>query len=256
MSVVCNNCDTILKVNAKFCSKCGTAQFKSNSKKREASLNIIIVFYVVFLLFAFISNMLYDEVGYDNLTLEIVIESVFILLVVGFSATDFKSIFKLYKLPKFNWKIIAFSVVFPIFSAFSVSFAVEWVNTSLFEGISQNYYGEYVYLDNPLFWGVLFIAILPPIFEELAFRGFLFNKLNKVVNTKVTIVSTAFLFALVHFSFISLIWIFPFGLILGYIRSKYKTLWYGVIIHFIHNLIVFTYRLLLSTISIYIYNYL
>tara|TARA_Y100000780_G_C13561857_1_gene369410 strand:- start:355 stop:666 length:312 start_codon:yes stop_codon:yes gene_type:complete len=89
-----------------------------------------------------------------------------------------------------------------------------------------------------MFWAILFIAITPPIFEELAFRGFLFNQLQKVVSERVTIIATAFIFALVHFSFISLLWIFPFGIVLGYLRSKYNTLWYGIIIHFIHNFLV------------------
>jgi membrane protease YdiL (CAAX protease family) len=91
-------------------------------------------------------------------------------------------------------------------------------------------------LDHALLWAIFFIVILPPIFEELAFRGFLFNQLQKVTSQNVTIVATAFIFALVHFSFISFIWIFPFGLVLGYLRSRYNTLWLGIIIHFIHNL--------------------
>ena len=84
----------------------------------------------------------------------------------------------------------------------------------------------------------LFIAITPPVFEELAYRGFLFNQLEKVTSPQTTIILTAFIFALVHFSIISLLWIFPFGLLLGYLRYKYNTLWLGIVIHFIHNLIV------------------
>ena len=76
------------------------------------------------------------------------------------------------------------------------------------------------------------------VFEELAFRGYLYNQLRKVTSDKNTIIATAFLFALIHFSFLSLIWIFPFGLLLGYFRKKYNTLWLGMIIHFIHNFIV------------------
>jgi membrane protease YdiL (CAAX protease family) len=104
---------------------------------------------------------------------------------------------------------------------------------------SINTYVQYLYLEHPLAWGIFFIAILPPIFEELAFRGYLFNLLKRVTNARNTIIATSFLFALVHFSFISIIWIFPFGLLLGYLRNKYNTLWLGMIIHFIHNLIVF-----------------
>jgi membrane protease YdiL (CAAX protease family) len=237
MNTSCSSCKAENLDEAKFCTNCGKALNKTNVEARTESLNVIIVFYVVFLLFAVMSYFLYSEYPF-SLNVEIAIESVFALLVVGFSMVDFTGILKLYKLPKIDWKILAFTLVFPIFSAFTVYYTVEYTNSFLFESVDENYYGGYVYLDNPLFWAILFTAITPPIFEELAFRGFLFNQLQKVATEKVTIIATAFIFALVHFSFISLIWILPFGLILGYIRSKYNTLWYGIVIHFIHNFIV------------------
>jgi len=137
-----------------------------------------------------------------------------------------------------HWLVWVFSIVFPIFTSFGVYFFIEFINGFIFEEESLNYFVTYAYLDNPLFWAILFIAILPPIFEELAFRGFLFNKLKEVSSNQVTIIGTAFIFALVHFSFLSFIWIFPFGIVLGYLRSRYNTLWIGMIIHFIHNFIV------------------
>lgn len=209
---------------------------KSKEDVRTTTLNLVIVFYIVFLLFAVISYYLYSEYP-ENLSIELIIEGVFALLVVGFSFFDYKGILKLYKVPTLDWKILGFSMLFPVFSALTVSYSVGFINEFLFEG-NDNYYREYLYLDQPLLWAIFFTAILPPIFEELGFRGFLFNCLQKVVNERITIVATAFVFALIHFSFISFIWIFPFGLILGYIRSKYNTIWYGIIIHFIHNLIV------------------
>ncbi|MBV7268787.1 CPBP family intramembrane glutamic endopeptidase [Winogradskyella luteola] len=246
MNNSCSRCKAIVKNQAKFCTNCGNSLKKTNLETRTSSLNIIIVFYAVFLLFAVVSYFLYSEYP-TNINIEIAIESVFALLVVGFSLVDFKGILKLYKLPIIDWKILIFTVAFPVFSAFTVYFTVEHANSFLFGSVDESYYGGYVYLEHPLFWAILFTAIMPPIFEELAFRGFLFNQLQKVASENVTIIATAFIFALVHFSFISLIWILPFGLILGYIRSKYNTLWYGIVIHFIHNFIVIM-------IDYYIYN--
>lgn len=237
MSYSCSSCRTVFQNQVKFCTNCGKALNKTNIQARAESLNIIIVFYVVFLLYAVISYFLYSEYPF-NLGIEIAIESVFAILVLAFSLFEYKGILKLYKFPKVDWKILIFTFLFPVFSAVTVYFTVDYTNLYLFESTGDSYYGEYVYLDNPLVWAILFVAIAPPIFEELAFRGFLFNQLQKVINERLTIIATAFIFALVHFSFISLIWILPFGLILGYIRGKYKTLWYGVIIHFIHNFLV------------------
>jgi membrane protease YdiL (CAAX protease family) len=233
----CTKCNHTLNIEAKFCTQCGNVLAKSGIENRTESLNLVIVFYVVFLLFAVISHYIY-EASESSLGLDIMIESIFAILVVGFSILDFKGILKLYKLPIISKEIIAISLLAPVFSAIFVSLSVGYINELLFDSSGINYYSDYIYLENPLAWSILFVAILPPIFEELAFRGFLFNELSKVVSEKVTIIGTAFIFALVHFSFISLIWIFPFGLLLGYLRNKYKTLWYGIVIHFIHNLIV------------------
>ncbi|WP_179009169.1 CPBP family intramembrane glutamic endopeptidase [Winogradskyella forsetii] len=233
----CKKCHATFESEVKFCSNCGVEIQKSSIENRAETLNFIIIFYVVFLVYAASFYLISSELE-QSLALDITFESIFAVLVLGFSVFDYKSIFKLYKLPKIDWKIIVFTVIFPLFSAFSVYFSIDYLNAYIFETIDDNYYEAYLYLDQPLLWSILFIAILPPIFEELAFRGFLFNQLQKVVSEKVTIIGTAFIFALVHFSFISLLWILPFGLILGYIRSKYNTLWYGIIIHFIHNFIV------------------
>ncbi|WP_411765949.1 lysostaphin resistance A-like protein [Winogradskyella sp. A3E31] len=191
----------------------------------------------MFLLYAVIAYFLFSEYP-ESLNLDLAVETVFALLVLGFSFLDYKRILKLYQLPKLNIKIIGFTFLFPIVSALTVYFSIEFINTHLFESIGENYFYSYMYLDNPLPWAILFVAITPPVFEELAFRGFLFNQLEGIISTKATIIATAFIFALIHFSFISLLWIFPFGLLLGYLRSKYQTLWYGIVIHFIHNFIV------------------
>ena len=233
----CQKCEMAYSVGAKYCSKCGVPFFKNLNDERTKSLNIIISFYVAFLLFAVLSYFISDTY-YQNLSVDIAIEVVFIVLVLGFSALDYKNILKLYVIPKVDWTVWLFTIIFPIMSGLLVYFFIEGLNDYIFDTDSSNFFYMYSYLENPLLWTIIFITILPPIFEELAFRGFLFNQLQKVTSIKVTIVATAFLFALVHFSFISFIWIFPFGLILGFLRSKYNTLWLGVIIHFIHNLIV------------------
>ena len=231
----CQNCGEVFIENIKFCPKCGKAIQLTSNEIRTKSLNLIIAFYVTFLLFALISFFVMDS-NEASLIAEFTIEFVFAALVIGFCTVDYQNILKLYKFPKVNWAIWLITFVFPVFSSISVYFFIEFVNNFVFEVESINYIYSYAYLDHALLWAIFFIVILPPIFEELAFRGFLFNQLQKVTSQNVTIVATAFIFALVHFSFISFIWIFPFGLVLGYLRSRYNTLWLGIIIHFIHNL--------------------
>jgi len=232
----CKYCDSPITQTAKYCGGCGKPIKQGNEGIESKSVQLVIAFYIAFLLYSIVTYIVYkDEV--TSLTTEIIIESIFIGLTLIFSFFDAKKILYLYNIKNISWQNLAFAIVFPIFTAAIVYFGVEAVNVFLFE-VTDNIFYDYAAYENPLFWALLFTAIFPPIFEELAFRGFLFNQLRNFANPWVTIIATAFIFALVHFSFISILWIFPFGLVLGYLRYRYKTLWLGMIVHFIHNLLI------------------
>ncbi len=90
----------------------------------------------------------------------------------------------------------------------------------------------------PLLFAVLSIGIAPAITEELAFRGLLFVKLIKLTSAPSAIIVSGFLFALVHFSFLSFFWLIPAGLFFGWVRAREGVIWYGVLCHFAHNTVV------------------
>ncbi|QQX77799.1 MULTISPECIES: CPBP family intramembrane glutamic endopeptidase [Aequorivita] len=232
----CKYCSAPVKQHAKYCGGCGKAIQQSKHGIESKSVQLVIAFYLTFLLYSIIAFFIYKE---DEITLqtEIIIESIFIVLTLFFSFFDFKKILALYNVKYISWQSMIFGIVFPIFTAIVVYIFVEEINSLLFDE-SDNIFYEYAAYNYPLFWALLFTVIFPPIFEELAFRGFLFNQLRNFANPWVTIIATAFIFALVHFSFLSILWIFPFGMVLGYLRYRYKTLWLGMLVHFIQNLLV------------------
>ena len=232
--ITCPHCETSVTVETRYCGHCGKSIIEPRRKKNTTHVNYIIAFYVVFLLFAIIGHYAYEDSENVFFT-EVVIEILFAVFTLGFAALDIKGILPLYGFSHIRWKGILMSLLVPLGTIVVVYYSVGWIN-EVIEGYNDNMYAEYVGYENPMLWAFLFIAITPPIFEELAFRGFLFNQLEQVASVKVTILATAFIFALVHFSFISFLWIFPFGIFLGYLRHKYKTLWLGMIVHFIHNL--------------------
>ncbi len=237
LSTTCKRCHSTHEVDVKFCTQCGAELRRNKLGDRDKNITLVISFYVAFLVFAVISYFVLLEYP-NNIYVDLGVEIGFAALVLIFCSLDFNKIRALYRLPKLNWKLWVFTIVFPVFSALFVNFFVDTVNNWLAVENNSNYYLEYFYYENPLLWSFIFVAVFPPIFEELAFRGFLFNILKRISSDRLTIIATAFLFALVHFSFLSFLWIFPFGLVLGYLRSKYETIWLGVIIHFIHNLII------------------
>ena len=231
----CLYCTAPLPDKAKFCGQCGTEITAPEVKKFQDSVYYIIAFYASFLLLAIISVVVFsNDTSFFS---EVLVEGIFIVMTLGFCALDIKGISKLYFLPEIDVKGILMVFLVPVASAFIVYYGINWVNVAL-EFFDENIFEEYIYYENSLFWAIIFVAILPPIFEELAFRGFLFNQMRKVSSVQVTIIATSFIFALVHFSFISFLWIFPFGMFLGYLRQRYKTLWLSMVVHFIHNFLV------------------
>ncbi|MFI5141779.1 MAG: CPBP family intramembrane glutamic endopeptidase [Bacteroidia bacterium] len=130
--------------------------------------------------------------------------------------------------------------------ALAVHYLASFINQNVFSAHNSIYYNAYLDSPSPLFFSILSIGVFPALFEEIAFRGILFNETLKVTSLKSTILITSILFTLLHFSLISSIWLFPGGLIFGYLRAKHKTLLYGVLGHFTYNSSVVLLQILLS----------
>jgi membrane protease YdiL (CAAX protease family) len=122
-----------------------------------------------------------------------------------------------------------------IIASVGVSSSVGWLNRIIFP--RTVFYNE-IFAGHAHKYGlmILFIAVLPAVLEELAYRGYILQQLLKVVDSRQAVYITSFLFAIAHLSFLSLFWLIPFSLLLGYIRVKNNTLWYGIGIHFFFNL--------------------
>ncbi|MBL7895686.1 MAG: CPBP family intramembrane metalloprotease [Bacteroidia bacterium] len=109
------------------------------------------------------------------------------------------------------------------------------MNESVFNNSNSTYIEHYKDSPLPLLFSIISVGVFPAIFEEIAFRGILFNELKNIVSNNSTIIISTVLFTILHFSLISFLWIFPIGLLFGYLRSKYDNLIYGIIGHFVYN---------------------
>lgn len=96
--------------------------------------------------------------------------------------------------------------------------------------------GIYYYTDYRLM--IYSVAIMPALFEELAFRGVLYNYFAAVTEERRVVMLTATIFAAMHLNFIALLWLLPLGFYLGYLRKKHHTVWYGALFHFGFNLMI------------------
>jgi membrane protease YdiL (CAAX protease family) len=83
---------------------------------------------------------------------------------------------------------------------------------------------------------LLAVGVMPGFFEELGFRGWMQSTWRGIVSPRRAIVLTACAFTVVHFSILSIAWLLPMGLWLGFLRERSGSLWPGVIAHAGHNL--------------------
>ena len=90
----------------------------------------------------------------------------------------------------------------------------------------------------------LSLVVLPPISEEILFRGFLFQKLKKHSSVIIATVAVSILFGVAHLEYSNLNWIavvdtLIFSVYLIYIFEKHKSLYSPMILHGIKNSIAF-----------------
>ncbi|TAF64455.1 MAG: CPBP family intramembrane metalloprotease [Cytophagales bacterium] len=94
--------------------------------------------------------------------------------------------------------------------------------------------------------GLLVIAIIPAIGEEVLFRGIIQKKLMNTINPHVAIWLTAFFFSAVHFQFYGILPRMILGALFGYLFWFSGNLWWAILSHFFNNattlLLVYLYR--------------
>jgi len=109
----------------------------------------------------------------------------------------------------------------------------------------------------PFWQAILANALLVPIMEEVVFRGYIFNRLEKGMPTIVAALISSVAFGIVHGGIVWGTWAFFLGIIICVVRIKSGSIVPGIIFHIIMNtfaMIVSYFPVLdkLSTAGVYI----
>ncbi|MDL5046773.1 CPBP family intramembrane metalloprotease [Oscillatoria amoena NRMC-F 0135] len=102
--------------------------------------------------------------------------------------------------------------------------------------------------------GLVVVAVIPSIGEELVFRGLIQNEINRGTrNIHVAIWVSAFLFSAIHMQFFGLVPRMLLGALFGYLYHWSGNLLVPVVAHFFHNgftlFLIYAYQQGLSTIN-------
>ncbi len=87
------------------------------------------------------------------------------------------------------------------------------------------------------------VAVVPGIFEELAFRGYVMARLDRLFTPSETLLVQAALFSVLHFAIVSFVSHFVIGLVLGLLRRRTGSLYPGMLVHFSWNALVLSTEL-------------
>lgn len=137
------------------------------------------------------------------------------------------------------------SVLVGIISVFGFFVLIEGVFGNMFDsiGLLKSLNDSYQPPNNTVgfyFLNLLLLGIIPAIFEELLFRGIIFQGLRDRFKPLSSVLLTALLFALMHQSITQFIYPFILGVVLTIVMDKTNNLIYPIIIHFFNNFTTLT----------------
>jgi uncharacterized protein len=232
----CPECNTLVSATDRFCNHCGGFLKKeagglsifSNSSLRNGFL-----LYLAYLLICFIYKNNIE--WFDDINWQFVLEILFAGIAIFYTYRLWPSMKFVLRFNNFKiWLLLAVIAGAGLMS-FGVNRLVDKLNVTFFHN-PHTLYEIYKIYQWPIPVMILSMAVFPGIFEELTFRGVIYKYFADVLDERLVIVITAFIFAAIHLSVISLFWLIPFGLIIGFLRYRFNTIWYGIVFHFVFNL--------------------
>ena len=232
----CLGCGGEIRPDDRFCGSCGTSLIADAERQSRDAFSLLtpsLVYYFVTLalLAAYKLTDIFSP-GFESFLGVSIVDT---LIVVVFWIMARKELAPLFRLKDIRISIVMLTIAGALLGCLVVSVAADFINVSLFETtFSDSWLFEET--SAPLLYAVMFTCVQPAIFEEVAFRGFLFNNIQQVTTPTGAVYITAFVFGIIHLAVISMLWLVPLGLIFGMLRAKYNTLWYGVIGHFTYHL--------------------
>lgn len=149
------------------------------------------------------------------------------------------------KLRDAGWALIAYGLYFLAYIVVIV--VASQVFTGLDTSQEQQIGFESAYGSGALVLTFISLVILPPLAEEVMFRGFLFTSLRAKYNFWPATIVTSILFGIAHLQFgadAPLLWVaaidtFVLSCFLCYLRDSMKSIWPPIFLHAIKNGVAF-----------------
>ena len=150
---------------------------------------------------------------------------------------------------KFTFLNVIFCIISSMCANILISYFSTYIWMPIYTFFSQNTQSQNVILPKNAFEflvDIIFICLMPAIFEEILFRGVVLTKYEKIYGSKKAIVMCGIVFALMHNNVGSLVPQFLVGIFLSYIVFKFNSIYMGMIAHFTNNCVTLIIQLAVS----------
>ena len=141
------------------------------------------------------------------------------------------------------WDVAFWAVVLAVGAIIPIGFIDDMLGVELSDDLMEIFGGL---MSSDL--GLLSIAFVTPVAEEMVFRGAILRRLNEALGHRlrwVSIATTALLFAAAHGNMAQGVSAFIMGLVLGWVYIRTRSILPGIIIHWANNTIAVLLAILL-----------
>ena len=149
-----------------------------------------------------------------------------------------KSIFSFISLRKIGFKETGIIVA----AGVSLNFLVHYIMQYMVSATAlKDHMADFEKLIKPLmdgsFIGVVFtVGIVAPVFEEILFRGLIYNELRKSMPAWVSVLLQAVAFAIFHGNWVQGVYTVVIGIVFALVYIWLKSIWAAIAIHVFYNM--------------------
>ncbi|MDB5102918.1 MAG: hypothetical protein JWP91_607 [Fibrobacteres bacterium] len=234
----CSKCGLERREAKKFCPRCGfpyASVFKqpvSTLQSLEPAIKTTAALFGVNLILLFL------KIAPKSIHLHIGILTVLLFdSIVLFAVYPIRSKIRFLGRRFFNayfppWKMISLALLTAVGIQFYFE-AVERLGVPMLDYFEKSDVGTFKAL-----WVFISAVLLAPVFEEIYFRGYLFQKFRLVLKPKENVLLQGLVFGIIHLSPATYISHTMLGILFGYFRYRTKSLLPGILCHALWNLSV------------------
>lgn len=230
MTDACSFCGALYRPNAVFCSACGQRRIVLDE---PSELRFVIKFYITLLVVMLPALIYVVHLDGSPFVTDVAATAALLAVTLGFAFARRPLWWPLYKTAGFG--PLGFGLVLlaaPVVLALVLGYVHGLSSVFGIHPLDESA----AFRGRNVMWEIGLIALLPPLIEELAFRGVIYTGLRKSLGLAESFIISSFAFALLHMSIPSLITHLPLGLYFCFLRYRSQSLWPAMFAHFLHNL--------------------